>query len=51
LQRRDYLRAATFMYEAFVTRACYAEKLNDRDAFLRDEAYERQERKRRESSC
>ncbi|MEF8731179.1 MAG: TIGR02221 family CRISPR-associated protein [Candidatus Accumulibacter meliphilus] len=40
LQRRDYLRAATFMYEAFVTRACYTEKLDDRDAFMRDEAYE-----------
>ena len=31
LERRDYLRAATFMYEAFVTRATNAERLNPND--------------------
>ncbi|WP_291992257.1 TIGR02221 family CRISPR-associated protein [Candidatus Accumulibacter sp. ACC003] len=41
LQRRDYLRAATFMYESFVTRACYVEKIDDCDAMVRDKAYER----------
>jgi hypothetical protein len=43
-KRSDYLRAATFLYEAFVTRACYAEKCNDTDAKERDEAYETREK-------
>lgn len=41
LERRDYLRTATFMYEAFVTRATNAEKFNPNDFAQRDEAYKR----------
>ncbi len=41
LKRSDYLRAATFLYEAFVTRACYADKCNDTDARERDDAFNR----------
>jgi len=40
LDRRDYLRAATFMYEAFVTRAANAEKRNPNDFDQRKEAYD-----------
>lgn len=39
LERRDYLRAATFMYEAFVTRATNAERLNPNDFDQRKESY------------
>jgi len=40
LKRSDYVRAATFLYEAFVTRACYAAKRNDTDAKERDDVYD-----------
>ena len=40
LDRRDYVRAAIFMYEAFVTRACYKQRLDDNDYAQRDEAYD-----------
>lgn len=40
-KRSDYLRAATFLYESFVTRACYNEKCNDTDAQERDDVYDR----------
>lgn len=40
LDRRDYLRAATFMYEAFVTRAANAEKRNPNDFEQRKAAYD-----------
>ena len=33
LERRDYLRAATFLYEAFITRACKQQGLADPDRF------------------
>lgn len=33
LERRDYLRAATFLYEAFITRACKQQGLADPDGF------------------
>ena len=39
LDRGDYLRAATFMYEAFVTRAAFDRKLDQNDFKQRDEAY------------
>jgi CRISPR-associated Csx2 family protein len=40
LDRRDYVRAATFMYEAFVTRATNEQKLNPNDYDRRKEAYD-----------
>jgi len=45
LKRSDYLRATTFMYEAFVTRACYTQKCDDADAQSRDNAFNRARRK------
>ncbi len=39
MDRRDYVRAATFMYEAFVTRAANRNKLNPNDFDQRKEAY------------
>ncbi|EXI76890.1 MAG TPA: TIGR02221 family CRISPR-associated protein [Candidatus Accumulibacter phosphatis] len=39
LQRRDYLRSATFLYEAFVTRACNERRGNPNDFDQRSEAY------------
>ncbi|MBN8456182.1 TIGR02221 family CRISPR-associated protein [Accumulibacter sp.] len=40
LERRDYLRAATFLYEAFITRACKQQGLDDPDSFAnRKHAY------------
>ncbi|MEF8703576.1 MAG: TIGR02221 family CRISPR-associated protein [Candidatus Accumulibacter sp. UW26] len=38
-EREDYLRAATFMYEAFVTRACFERRSNANDFEQRKEAY------------
>ncbi|MBN8454030.1 TIGR02221 family CRISPR-associated protein [Accumulibacter sp.] len=38
--RRDYLRAATFTYEAFVTRACNERSFNPNDFDCRREAYQ-----------
>jgi len=38
-ERGDYLRAATFMYEAFVTGACNARRGNPNDFHERKEAY------------
>lgn len=40
LKRSDYLRAATFLYEAFVTRTCYARKLDGNNRQHREEADE-----------
>lgn len=40
LKRSDYLRAATFLYEAFVTRACFAAKCNDTNAKERDDVFD-----------
>jgi hypothetical protein len=37
--RRDYLRAATFMYEAFTTRACNDRRYNPNDFDRRRDAY------------
>lgn len=37
--RRDYLRAATFMYEAFATRACNDRRYNPNDFDRRRDAY------------
>lgn len=39
LDRRDYVRAATFMYEAFVTRAANAQKKDHNNFDERKEAY------------
>lgn len=39
LERGDYLRAATFMYEAFVTRATHDRQMNANDFDQRKEAY------------
>ncbi len=39
-ERRDYLRAATFLYEAFVTRACNDRSYNPNDFDRRREAYQ-----------
>lgn len=39
LQRRDYVRAATFMYEAFVTRATFQRKRDLNDFESRKESY------------
>jgi len=40
LKRSDYLRAATFLYESFVTRTCFAAKCNDTDPKERDDAFD-----------
>jgi CRISPR-associated DxTHG motif protein len=40
LKRSDYLRAATFLYESFVTRTCFAAKCNDTDPKVRDDAFD-----------
>ena len=40
LERRDYLRAATFLYEAFITRACHQSDLNPNDFAKRKTAYQ-----------
>jgi CRISPR-associated DxTHG motif protein len=40
LERRDYLRAATFLYEAFITRACNDRSYNPNDFDRRREAYQ-----------
>ncbi len=40
LERRDYVRAATFMYEAFVTRATSQNKLDPNNFDNRKEAYD-----------
>ena len=39
-ERRDYLRGATFLYEAFVTRACNDRRYNPNDFDRRREAYQ-----------
>lgn len=39
LERRDYVRAAVFLYEAFVTRATFERKLNPNDIDQREEAW------------
>lgn len=44
LDRRDYLRAATFMYEAFGTRAVNKQSGNPSDVNQRKEAYQEAER-------
>ncbi len=41
LERRDYLRAAAFLYEACITRACKQQGLGDADGFAnRKQAYQ-----------
>lgn len=39
LGRRDYLRATIFLYEAFVTRACFDRKLDHNDYSKRENAW------------
>ncbi len=38
-ERGDYLRSATFLYEAFITRACFERRGNPNDFEQRKEAY------------
>lgn len=38
--RRDYLRAAVFLYEAFVSRACLQQGLDPDDYYLRTKAFD-----------
>lgn len=39
LERRDYVRAATFLFEAFITRAVFERQMNPNDFDQRREAY------------
>ena len=42
LERHDYLRAATYLYEAFITRATFKHKLDPNDYEQREEAYDKE---------
>lgn len=45
LGRRDYVRATTFLFEAFVTQAAFERKLNPNDFAQRKEAYDEAKQK------
>lgn len=42
LDRHDYLRATTYLYEAFITRAVFKHKLDPNDFRQREEAYDKE---------